>query len=387
MSIEHDLSVVRGPWSVANRRKSISFLQRTTDHGQRTAFTLVELLVVITIIGILVALITAAAMGAMRTARQAALKFEVDQIAAGFEKYKDNASTYPPNLMTDDTDFSATAEPNGAPIIEADVLTDLQRHFRQAFPKHRESDNLLKALVGMNPGVADYPRALANGMTAAEAVVFWLGGFGTDPLYPISGEGGPAYPIGAFGVASNNEPDPIRRKGIHDFDETRLGPRDDNNFFDSTNNRFIEYRAQVNGVSKILRINFWTFRLKNSTQPVIYFDVSRHPAAVVNGSNISGPYDPPAAFDLHVHALKTRSQSTSAATPIQFANQGKFQLLHTGIDDDWGADILEKSSVHDVGSLNAGDYLLFPTGPFTDASADTVVNFATPARIEDAQPQ
>jgi hypothetical protein len=43
-------------------------------------------------------------------------------------------------------------------------------------------------------------------------------------------------------------------------------------------------------------------------------------------------------------------------------------------------------SVHDVGTNNPGDYLLFPNGPFIGEIADTIVNFAEQTRIEDAQP-
>ena len=42
---------------------------------------------------------------------------------------------------------------------------------------------------------ADWPDSLHGGMTAGEALVFWLGGFSSDPKYPISGEGGPSYRI------------------------------------------------------------------------------------------------------------------------------------------------------------------------------------------------
>jgi prepilin-type N-terminal cleavage/methylation domain-containing protein len=334
--------------------ESKRFSNRQQAPERRAGFTLVELLVVITIIGILVSLIAAASIRAWSTARQASIKFEVDQIAAGFEKYKDSANSYPPNLQTDDSDFTTAAEPAATPISESGVLSDLQRHMRQAFPKHNEPNELLQKLVGNSGG-------LVGGMNAAEAVVFWLGGFSADPQYPISGEGGPSY-VGTV------QQDPIEsRKWIHEFDVGRLGPRDDQGFFAG---RSITYT--VNGQTR--QLNFWTYNPGRSTKPVVYFDVSRHPATAA--------YDPTAAADLHLHAFKVRKQSSTTA--VDFANQGKFQLIHAGIDDDWGEPLWEQMSLHDVA---LADLLLFPNGPFTDAMADTVVNFAQQARIEDAQPQ
>jgi type II secretory pathway pseudopilin PulG len=357
----------------------------------------VELLVVITIIGILVALITTAAIGALRTARQAALKTEIDQISSSFEKYKDTAGSYPPNLVTDDNSFTSP-EPTGTmtPIDESQVYSDLQRHLRQAFPRHKEPDVLLQRLVGQGAG------ALPGGMSAAEAVVFWLGGFSSDPQYPISGEGGPAYRITSPGDPNNRTLDPIEsRKWIYQFDISRVGPREEDGYFPAAasqyGDRFIEYPVTINGELQNRRINFWQYTPGRSSYSVLYFDVSRHPAAVVSGMSVEGPYDPPAAsalhpVELHAHALKIRSQSANASVPIEFANAGKFQILHCGIDDDWGADILEKTSAHGIeeGGGDPADpnlYLLFPTGPFTDAAADTIVNFVTQSRLEDAQSQ
>ncbi len=64
------------------------------------AFTLVEMLVVIAIVGILAALITPAIYQALWSARQTKIKAEVDQIAAGFEAFKSKYGSYPPANLT-----------------------------------------------------------------------------------------------------------------------------------------------------------------------------------------------------------------------------------------------------------------------------------------------
>src|SRR5262245_21874778 len=68
-------SVVSGQWSVARRKP------RTTDHGQRTTgFTLVEMLVVISIIGVLVSLASVAVFKALETAKKARIKMEITNL-------------------------------------------------------------------------------------------------------------------------------------------------------------------------------------------------------------------------------------------------------------------------------------------------------------------
>ncbi|MGH9897043.1 MAG: type II secretion system protein, partial [bacterium] len=69
----------------------------------RAAFTLVELLVVITIIGILASLITVAAVSALRKARETEIKAEIDQVSTAIEEYKNKTTAYPPNCQTDGT--------------------------------------------------------------------------------------------------------------------------------------------------------------------------------------------------------------------------------------------------------------------------------------------
>jgi prepilin-type N-terminal cleavage/methylation domain-containing protein len=351
------------------------------------AFTLVELLVVITIIGILAALITVAAVGALRHAHQTEIKLELDQISQGVEDSKNKmGDAYPPNCQIDDTS-EGTSEPSSTPINETQVLTDLKRYMKSAFPRSRESDNLLRALVGLSPvgsDTGDFQQVLPGGITAGEAVVFWLGGFSSDPKYPISGEGGPAYTIPGIGNSNNRTLEPLDRKWVFPFATIRLRPRKDDNFFDETNKRFIEYRVTINGSPQFRRINFWQYTPKKSEQPYLYFDVSRHPAldTQVNQTTPPATYDPPAATPLSglgpsgnglaVVAIKKLGESTTS--PVQFANQDKFQILHAGIDDEWGD--FSKMTTLTLSTNDPTKYLLYPTGPFTGEVGDTIVNFS-----------
>jgi hypothetical protein len=238
-------------------------------------------------------------------------------------------------------------------------------------------------------------------MTAGEAIVFWLGGFSADPRYPISGEGGPSYDVTGVTTGERRERDTLQRSWVMPLELARLAPRAEDGYFNEGDGRFIEYTVTVNGVVQTRRINFWQYVPKKSTQPYLYFDVSRHPAAVNTGGTITAPFDPPAATELtglgadgmglHVHAVKTINQSAAAnEPPIVFANPDKFQIIHCGIDDEWGVEAFERMSAHGVLEVfgrndKAEDYLPFPTGPFTGDVADTIVNFSS-SSLEKSQP-
>jgi prepilin-type N-terminal cleavage/methylation domain-containing protein len=359
----------------------------------RAAFTLIELLVVITIIGILVALITVAAVAALRTARQTEIKAEINQMDTALMEYKNKTTAFPPNCQTD---------ANTGPLDDRLILNDLKRHMKQAFPRHQEPPELIAALAGMLDTGQPLPtgQGLQGGMTAGEAIVFWLGGFSSDARYPISGEGGPSYEIPSLANATNRTLDPIEsRQWVFPFEVGRLAPRNDDEYFDDSTRRFIEYNFK----GEFRRINFWQYAPRNSQQPYLYFDTSRHPAAVLLGSTVTGPFDPPAAtrpsglgpdgIGLHVHALKKAIDSQSADVPIQFVEPEKFQILHCGLDEAWDEGAFERMSAHGVSEppLNLDprkidSYLLFPAGPFIGEVADTIVNFTTETKLEDAQP-
>jgi prepilin-type N-terminal cleavage/methylation domain-containing protein len=360
--------------SVAGRRAS-----RATRLNRLRGFTLVELLVVITIIGILAALITTAAIGALRKARETEIKTEINQIDTGFEEYKNRTTAYPPNCQTDGSE----------PLDESAVFSDLKHHLKRAFPRQQEPDDLLRCLVGLTPSSAANFRRLPGGMSGGEAIVFWLGGFSSDPKFPISGEGGPSYRIDNLepGVAPN-EADPIEsRRWVFPFAVGRLAPRNPDGFFDDSTNaasRYIEYEITINGEEQQRRINFWQYAPRKSEQPYLYFDTSRYAPAT--------PTDPPAATEdtllgpegngLHVHAFKKLGNSPT--TPAQYINPDKFQIIHCGIDEEWDVAAFERMSMHPP--IDYANFLYFPEGPFVGEIADTITNFASETRIEDAQP-
>ena len=363
-------------------------------------FTLVELLVVITIIGILAALITAAAVGAIKKGRQTEIKAELNQIDGGFSEFRNKTTAFPPNCQVDGTGGSN-------PISEPRVLSDVKRFMKLAFPRHQEPDWVIARLAGheinptspsATPTIPGLGKQLAGGITAGEAVVFWLGGFSQDPKYPISGEGGPSYAV-VNQTASINIPaadrhkaDPIEsRKWVYPFKVERLVPRTSEGYFDETKKRYFEYPVTVNGVAQTRRINFWQYTPRKSEQPYMYFDTSRYPPPATASADMT---DPPAATALtglgpstsepfYVFPFKKRNEAAGTSNALQYINPDKFQIIHCGINDRWDHEAFKNNISSQYG--NASNFLLFPDGPFVGDMADAIVNFTTETRIEDAQ--
>jgi hypothetical protein len=334
-----------------------------------------------------VSLITVAAIGALKTMRRTQIKADLNELANGMDELKNKTTAYPPNCQTDGT---------AGPLVEAEVVNNLRRYFKQMAPKSQEPDSLVLVLCGQKVSDPNFRKLHSGGITGPEALVFWLGGFSSDPKFPISGEGGPSYRIPSLGDPNNRKLDPIEsRTKTYPFDVTRLGPRASDGYFDESTAkgaRFFEYTVVVNGQTQFRRINFWYYTPAKNEQPYVYFDTSRHPVGTVSGSNLLGSYDPPAAtVDVgnsslnSVYAFKKVAETPVTGAPqIQFINPDKFQIFHCGIDGEWDTAAFKRMSVKEVNANVAANYLLFPSGPFVGEMADTEVNFATETTIEDS---
>lgn len=117
-------------------------------------FTLVELMVVVTILAILSALITSAVMAALNHAKEVMVSTEIRGLSSAVMQYRAEFGEYPP-------DFSSA--------------TKVEAHLRSRFPRITQAE-------------IDTIKALPIGHS--EALLFWLTAFGNSPTNPYT-SGGP----------------------------------------------------------------------------------------------------------------------------------------------------------------------------------------------------
>lgn len=154
--------------------------RQTPDRPRRHAFTLVEILVVIVIIGILMAIAIPAIMAAINRGNTVAMKMEVNSLADAVSQYQQKYGDYPP-------DFSD--------------WTVVERHYRKIFPRISPVELLrLQVLLDDTPGNdteidANLSSVVSTHnpvrMDRGEVLAWTLGGYSDNPSFPFTGPGGP----------------------------------------------------------------------------------------------------------------------------------------------------------------------------------------------------
>jgi prepilin-type N-terminal cleavage/methylation domain-containing protein len=319
---------------------------------RRSGFTLVELLVVITIIGAIAGLSIPAIGLVMKTVRMKAMRAEMSNIEGGIDSYYTRYGDYPPDF----SDWNI-----------------VKRHYLKIFPDIAQSE--LDLLYRMCDSVADNdpsqmtanPRANSFDPTAmdrSEAIVWSLGGFSANSQYPFTGAGGPLVAI------PTNPPPAVDDPQYYEYNPTRNGP--EVNFdparlavmtFDPTQpktfiNRNMSSDEENGGRPDV----FPHYVLRDDASPVVYFD-SRTYASFFTPT--SGPYAGTEQFNGYGRLVDGDYDSVrpvysttannlpngaygslaAAAQGWQFVNPRTYQVLSPGLDGLLG----------DVADQNGGD--------------------------------
>ncbi len=296
-------------------------LRRTPS--SRSGFTLVELLVVISIIGVLAGLLVPAVFSVRRTMNNGMVKFEVQSLADAVEKYRTKYGDYPP----DGSDWRI-----------------METHIRKAFPSILQSEiNLLNPSLPASATIRnDYEGRV---MDPAEALVFFLGGFSSDGQKPFTGKGGPFINTGtpSSPVYQYN---PQRENSFYEFNSGRL------NFFDDS--------FAGHGSDDLLPV----YGSYASTTPYVYFDHRTYQfvrgGAIFFNYHVATPASDPNIV-LFGAARPLLAASLATAPTAGYEDAKKFQVLSPGIDGFYGGQ-LPVSSGFPVVFSSTGQGYRFNTG-------------------------
>jgi type II secretory pathway pseudopilin PulG len=274
-------------------------------------------MIVIAIIGILMTLATTAVMRAVGRGKETAARLEINALQQAVEKYNSKYGDYPP-------DGSSYAV--------------LIRHMGRIFPRMSPQDkSLLDQLVqDRSSGAFSYVA-----MDRAEALVFFLGGFSENVLFPLTGEGGPlklsSNPVNANASdLANYEYNGTRDNAFFDFDPSRLTTaRDGNGYLMSTDEALLGVADPLHGGNDPLPV--YLARTGVPT-PLVYFDSRTYGSlgpGVFNGYN-AGRYGTSEYGGIRPYLTGLNANGNTFAD-LKFHNDSTFQIISPGLDGVFGS--------------------------------------------------
>jgi prepilin-type N-terminal cleavage/methylation domain-containing protein len=280
----------------------------TAAQSWRRGFTLVELLVVIAIIGVLAALITAAANYARISAQEAAMAIELNNLTQAVEAYKLAHKDYPPDFSDQASDWAR---------VKAHINFVYQRHGEDL---NKSSPNywFAQTINGRKPANLD----------PAEALVFWLSLVKENKEYPLTGTG--------------------EAKEFYDFDETRL--------VDVDQDGWPEYVSKYTKGTPYVYFNWNTYASQGFDGKWGVAGMDDDSDGQTDNATEAGwpgsddgavyppvPPSPQPTSTISGKARPYRSNITGTPPgPTKWINEKSFQIICAGRDGDYGADNPDK---------------------------------------------
>jgi prepilin-type N-terminal cleavage/methylation domain-containing protein len=256
----------------------------------RKGFTLVEILVAITVITILGGLLLAGLFPALRRAKEAAIIWEMSQIEMAIEQFHTNHQIYPPSFLQ----FHAIADNN---LRRAEI----KRFLNRISPNHSESDGRIDQWW-LERGRFIDPRR-------GDDLVFWLSGLFKNKQFPLTGSANGDMPL-AYSLEASGED----RNILYNFKPAQL------------------FQFPLQGVASYSQE-------KDNLAPFVYIDAPNYLR------NMAGPIGPVPERVFMGYWQRGQNDPTPDAMPtpmeiangtVVFPNPTTFQLIVRGIDRQTG---------------------------------------------------
>lgn len=340
---------------------------------RRRGFSLVELLVVITIVAILAAIGIPVAMSAYTSAKGSAVAFRVAQLDSACETFKTRFGFYPTDFYTTHRNLIVSGsiqKPNPGQSDSA-LLQDLRNRFgfflRKIAPNHREF--VPHPEFNGKPPILHWYRTIGKNLNSTNALSFWLaGGFSESRSLPFSDRiQWPRETVAQYRIRAAN----VKIVSFFDFGTNLL--QDPSRY-----NLLAEIDDAKNAIASLeYPVFLMTPTQKGTEKPLMFF-------SDVNGSRYVNLEQMPSKYIVKTVAFEVEGAEdsdsvnivrisqpvfdhTSPTSSAPFFNTGKFQILAAGPD--------EVISEGQLGGSDNSDYG-FTKQELRKAQRDDIANFS-----------